>query len=282
MGFSGYELLPHLQALRTQLLEPYREDDERFRSAYFDLELLPYSLASCWQAVSETARLYRETVDGVDSAELHGVVFQGLKPETRDQLSFPVDHFFGAARRAQNAVIHYLGRGLRLSLPSSMNKLVRRLEAGRITIPAAPQRELLKYWKTHGVQLKHYRDLAQHHALVTSDARVMASADGRVGLYLLLPSNPEEKAAGRLRFGDPEIHALDYIKREFKVLVAFMDWLTKGLLAPSGGPRRVSLLAVPRDPVVLGPGVQHRALVPPGAAELESEVTDLIGKLKTQ
>ena len=279
MSFSGYQLLPHLQALRTQLLEPLQDDHERHRSTYFDLELLPYSLGACWHALTESARIQGELIADFTPEDLAGLAFHVIKPEKRDALSFMVDAFFDAARRAQNAVIHYLSRGLRQSLPSSMNKLVKRLEGGHLQLPEGPKEEILKYWEKHGRPLKAYRDLGQHHALVTSDARVMASKDGLVGLYLLLPSNPEEKAAGRLKFGDPEIHALLYMKTEFKVLVAFLDWLTKGLIDPSR-PRSVSLLQVPRDTIRLGRGVEHRALLIPSREQLEEETATLLARLR--
>ncbi|HZA93520.1 MAG TPA: hypothetical protein VE420_12915, partial [Gemmatimonadales bacterium] len=70
---------------------------------------------------------------------------------------------------------------------------------------------------------------------------------GRVGLYLLLPSNPEVKSAGKLSFGHPEVHAFPYAKHEFKLLLAFVDWLTKGLITDPPERRSQMSMVVFRD-----------------------------------
>jgi hypothetical protein len=48
MASSGYALLPHLKVLQQHFLEPLtlKDNDERFRSTYFDLELLPYAMGA--------------------------------------------------------------------------------------------------------------------------------------------------------------------------------------------------------------------------------------------
>jgi hypothetical protein len=280
MAFSGHRLLPHLNVLQRQFLRGLDDDEERFRSTYFDLELLPYALGAAWHALSEFVRIQREILADFPPERLKGLAFVGLAPQRRDLLSHPFDNFIDATRRAQNAVIHYLSRGLRKSMPASMHKLVHAMQKEKITLPQLPQREILKYWEKHGQRLKEYRDLAQHHALVTSDARVVGSDDGRVGLYLLLPSNPEVKSAGKLSFGHPEVHASPYAKHEFKVLVAFLDWLTKGLITDPPELRSQIALNVFREPARLGPGVSYRAHVPPSAEKLEAEIREILDQLR--
>ena len=44
MSISGHELLPQLKILEHQFLDHLADDNERFRSTYFDLELPPYAL----------------------------------------------------------------------------------------------------------------------------------------------------------------------------------------------------------------------------------------------
>jgi hypothetical protein len=48
MASSGHALLPHLKVLQQHFLEPLtlKDNDERFRSTYFDLELLPYAMGA--------------------------------------------------------------------------------------------------------------------------------------------------------------------------------------------------------------------------------------------
>jgi hypothetical protein len=142
-----------------------------------------------------------------------------------------------------------------------------------------PHQEILKYWDVYGQHLENYRDLSQHHAPVASDERPVRSDDGRVGVYLLLPSNPEAKSAGRLTFGSPNIQAFSYAKRQFKALLVFSDWLTTGLL-PKPEQRRQLLITVFRDPATLGGGVVYEGYVPPTEEALRTEVEGLLKHLK--
>ena len=160
MALSGHQLLPHLKTLQERYLKPHENDEECFRSTYFDLELLPYAMGATWHALSEFARIQREVVERVGPERPKDAVFYGLPAEQRDLLSYMFDNFLDAARRSQNAVTHYLSKGLRLSLPASMNDLVKRLRDGSKAFPAGPRFELLKYWDMFGNRLKDYRDLS--------------------------------------------------------------------------------------------------------------------------
>ena len=164
-------------------------------------------------------------------------------------MSFMVDSFLDAGRRAQNAVIHYLSRGMKTSLPMSMTDLVNGLKKGKLKVPNPPCQGIIEYWEQHGQQLTYYRDLAQHHALITSDARAFRAPDGRIGIYFLLPSNPEAKSAAKLVFGVPRVHVYEFVREQFKRLLVFLYWLTKGLVRPgeTGG---MSLLVF-REPLTL-------------------------------
>jgi len=82
-----------------------------------------------------------------------------------------------------------------------------------------------------GLTLKHYRDRAQHHAVVASDARVPRLADGQAFIYLVLPRNPEEANPARLDYGPPHVHALLYCERSLCALFAFVFELTHVLLS---------------------------------------------------
>ena len=279
MAYSGHTLLPHLKVLQHQLLSGLEEDDEKFRSTYFDLELLPYALGCTWHALSELARIQNAIISKYPPERITGVVFYGLPNEDRDLLSYMVDNFLDASRRAQNSVLHYLSRSLSISLPSSMSDLVKKMEAGKIKLPELPHAETLTYWSKYGRQLKDYRDLAQHHALATSDARLILS-DGRVGVYLLLPSNPEVKSAGRLIFGNPEVHAFPFALAQFKALVFYLGWLTRGLVSSCAEDRKQAVFHVFRDMASLGPGVTYGAYIPPSANKLQTTIEEWLQKVR--
>ena len=63
--FSGHLLIPHLSTLENRFIDPLKKDDARFRSAFFDLEMLPYALGGAWHAWHELARAQQEIVAAI-------------------------------------------------------------------------------------------------------------------------------------------------------------------------------------------------------------------------
>ena len=274
MNHSGHDLIPHLNVLQHDYLHREELDHYAYRTAFYDLELLPYVLGAAGKAVSDLAAAQNRLAE-----EHHGRLapnhIQGLGDDVRDELTYSVDGFLDAARRAQNAVIPYLRRGLRMSLPASMNKLMKALRAGRLEFPEKLGTNLDRYWTNHGERLKAYRDISQHHSLVTSDVRIFL-ADGRTAVYFVLPSNPEAKSARRLTFGSPPVHALSYLLDEFFALVINLHWITAGLV--SATPRTRFAMGVFRDGLSLDM-VGQMVLSP---AELDAKIDELLEVLKQQ
>ena len=87
---------------------------------------------AAWYALPEFAGIQHEMIAKFPTAQLEGLAFFGHSPDQRDLLSYMLGNFLDGARRAQDAVIHSLNRGLRISLPASMADLVKQL---RILLP---------------------------------------------------------------------------------------------------------------------------------------------------
>ena len=116
-------LLPNLGLLRHQLEESIPKD--QFRSTYFYLELLPYSLGATFQAFMDFTEAERELVSSLVSMLDSSPGPIAIGAGGRDKLSYRIDSFLEAARRTQNAVIPYLSKSLSISLPSSLADLVK-------------------------------------------------------------------------------------------------------------------------------------------------------------
>src|SRR5262245_15215295 len=69
-----------------------------------------------------------------------------------------------------------------------------------------------------------------YHTLVASNSQLFRGEDGRLGIFLLLPSNPEVKDASKLVFGNPHVHAQRFLREQFKHLLAMSYWITKVLV----------------------------------------------------
>jgi hypothetical protein len=244
-----YSLIPDLLILRHRLTVRLDVDVDAFRDAYYQLELLPHCLSAASLALENLISELQITVsDSLSSRPPESQAIILPKPEVTHRLSYHVDHFLDAARRTQNAWIPYLSRSFRLSLPHSLNDLMKRLKSRDLGLPEGIRRELTAYWECHGKRLKDYRDLAQHHALVLSEARISHTVDGSPSIWLTLPNNPGVKSSAQLSYEDPTVHAFFYIRDQYYELVAFSYRLCANLLEESSASYEASSPRVP--PVV--------------------------------
>jgi hypothetical protein len=135
-------------------------------------------------------------------------------------------------------------------LPPSLRKCADKIVSNKVNLPDELARLVTDYWVDGGKRLRDYRDLSQHHLLLSSDARATLDAKRKAYLYLALPNNPEVKSMRRLKFADPVIHALPYANRAYQDLYRYCFLLATWLLGQTGevvvGPVVINLL--PRVP----------------------------------
>lgn len=212
--WPGHWLVPSIPRLQFQLAPPMEQSDE-YSKVQLQLEQLPYCLGATSFALLELHRTTRVTVARLLPGGEPAGVIHVISPDLRDRLAFLVDSVLEAARRTQNALLPYLSRGLRLSLPSGLGDLVADLQKAKISLPVGIRDVLIEYWEKHGLRLKQYRDVSQHHAVISSDVRLFRGSDGSPGIYFVLPRNPEEKSASKLDYEEPSIHVLSYLTAEF-------------------------------------------------------------------
>jgi hypothetical protein len=243
------------------------------RAEEFTLDQLPYCLGGATEAVVRLNAIQVVIArDHVKSGKLKPQLTLMFGEEYTYPLGYAVDSYLESARRAQNAMIPYLGKVLGKSFPSSMADLAAGAAKGKWSIPEPLHTLILAYWDEHGKALKLYRDLSQHYALVSSDARLTQTADGRVLLYLTLPNNPEERSVRDLSFSDPEVHAYPFCRRNLHGLFKFICEVVYLLTQIIGGTNAVRyMLMKPREPVRVGEeaGV---AITPP------TEVVEILGR----
>ena len=84
----------------------------------------------------------------------------------------------------------------------------------------------MNYWEANGKKIKDYRDLSQHHAVISSDARVRVLPDEKTFYYLVLPNNPEEKNPAKLSYVNPRIDAFPFILESYTKLYLYVFELT--------------------------------------------------------
>jgi hypothetical protein len=261
----AHNLIPHLPVLHRRITSAYTFGDDDYRNAHYQLELLPYCLNAASSALETLVSEIQTLVsDSLSSGQAAGATSIPEGPEGAERLSYQVDHFLDAARRAQNAWVPYLRLGLRLQhygeqLPKSLHDVMKGLDTRDYGLPEEIRCGLRRYWEGHGKRLKNYRDLAQHLPItVTSEARVIVAADGTPSIWLTLPNNPEEKSPARLRFENPTVHAFSYVREQYYELVALSHWLCDKLIEESTDRTEVSFAMLPRtwiDPSILGDAI---------------------------
>jgi hypothetical protein len=253
------ELLPHLQELKD-LLTP-EMGREKYKSARLNLELLPYSFQATQYALWNCIQAHNTLIEKhikLNNKNQNSPM-RILNAEESNSIAFSVDSFFDASRRLQNSLLLYISRTYRISLSSSLSDVVNKLKTEPDLLEPVLCDTLVRYWDEYGLKLKNYRDLIQHHALILSDARIISNDSGQVGLYILLPNNPENKKAIELQFGAPRIHAMEYIQIQFKEIYRLVFFITYYLLDklpkkinPSGTKSGRMFGPNLREPLILG------------------------------
>lgn len=235
-------LIPHIAVLKDYLIrkdgnradnsmseEEWKKANDTMRSRVMLLEQLPYFLDSSCFFISQIIKLQLSLVETKINL-LSNPNVHNLTPDERDPIAFMTDSFFNSARRVQDAIIPYVSRSFSLSLPNSMNELIKKLKEEKISLHHPIKEQLMIYWDSSGKKLKAYRDLGQHHALISSEGWVAKTPDGKAIIHLSLPNNPEEKNILRLKYDNPVILALPYLVLEFQNLMGLVFKVTDLLL----------------------------------------------------
>jgi len=245
--------IPHLITLSSRIREASGSPEAQ-RLQGFHLEQLQYSVYSAADAVLELADKLVHSTDGIPGL---GDVGQGqhiiLVPEPGwRELSFAVDHYFDAARRALNAANVYISKTLKTSLPNSFADLVKQIKKHKTRLPERIRSLTTTYWDAHGNKIKAYRDLSQHYAVISSDARVTILPNGATFYYLALPNNPEQKNPAKLSYASPHIDAFPYIVNSYNKLYLYLFELTHILMSYTYSERPDTIPILFKSPLTLG------------------------------
>jgi hypothetical protein len=118
-------------------------------------------------------------------------------------------------RIMQNSVLPVFatGHGRRITVPSRLSDAIKRLHT--LGLSAQFKARVLQYWQAHGKDLKQYRDLDQHFAVVVRHTFLRTDEPRRV--LVLLPDNPEGRSPESFTY-EREVDALDFVRGAFMSL----------------------------------------------------------------
>lgn len=264
--------IPHLVTLSSRIREALGDNPETQRLQEFYLEQLQYCVYAAADAILDLADKLLHATDSVPTengaSPGPGII---LVPEpVRNMMSFAVDRYFDAARRALNAANVYISKILRISVPVSFSDLIKQVHKGSLQLPERIQSLTTIYWEAHGNKIKAYRDLSQHFAVISSDARVTILPDGRAFYHFVLPNNPEEKNPTRLSYVDPRIDAFPYVVSSYTKLYLYLFELTHILMSYTYSEEPDTIPILFKSPLNIGAQRSVEGHIKPDIDELKS------------
>ena len=237
--YQKISLVPNLESLHSRIRQLPSSDIDQRNTFERYLEQLPYCLSSAAYALVQLWESQSNAVNRVCSKHRNqnAISTYGLDDSEWHSLSFALDRYLEGAHRSQNLIWVYLSKVLSISVPNSMSKLVKNLENSKLVLPEIISSSILTYWKKCGQNIKMYRDLSQHFAVVASDGRVTIMPDNQIFIYLVLPNNPSKKSPTALKYEKPRVDALPFVLDTYKILFRFICNLTQELLGFTNKPK---------------------------------------------
>jgi hypothetical protein len=168
----------------------------------------------------------------------------------------------------------------KLALSPNLSKVAKGIgKGGPAKLPSELIQLIRDYWEGHGEALKAYRDLGQHYAIVSAEARILIQEDKPPALYLVLPNNPEVKSPAQLRYDDPQIHAFPFVFEQFAHLLALCYCTTYAIIDPEEHRALVQATSI-RSPVRIGAGAPDY-YYPLDESKLWEQLGQLLGELRS-
>jgi hypothetical protein len=254
-SYKSISSIPHLFLLQSRITLVAEKENKSAQAVDIALELLPHSLSEAAWALLSVGNSMIEAINSVKrrcTPKVNTVSIESMTRDEQNPIAFFIDSYFDAGRRAQNSVSAYLSKILRISLSMSLSEISKNLKDGKIDLPQRISELIANYWTHSGQRLKDYRDLAQHHAVVSSDGRVTIAPNGQMYFYVVLPNNPEIVNPGLLQYTNPRIDALPFIYQSYIDLYNFIFELTHVLLSYTTIPATEVMSLMFKGPVRLG------------------------------
>ena len=138
-----------------------------------------------------------------------------------------ISNIFSSMRIIQNSIINIIAKqesklGNKISLPNSMNDFVKKLDS--FNVDQDLKNIIKKYWDENGINIKHYRDIDEHHNFLIKKVYVNNFIDKK--LLILLPDNPNVQSYKKYTFKQ-QINALEFLKSEFDAIEKLLNTISQ-------------------------------------------------------
>jgi len=135
-----------------------------------------------------------------------------------------ISGIFSSISFIQNRIPRLIGKELKISTPDSFNRLIKN-NSQKYKVSSKFFRIVRRYWTKTGKRIKLYRDVEQHHFIITTNIYLTTTPEFR--LLVMFPDNPEIKKPEELTY-IKEYDAFTYIKESFNNLHECLEELARG------------------------------------------------------
>ena len=123
----------------------------------------------------------------------------------------------------QNRIPRILSKELKKSLPASLEQFIKG-NSDKFHVENKYFQIVRRYWAKTGKRIKKYRDVEQHHFILTTD--VFLILNPKFKLLIMLPDNPEVKKQEKLTY-EKEYNAMIYMEQSFENLHSCIEDLAR-------------------------------------------------------
>lgn len=126
------------------------------------------------------------------------------------ELQNEISPLLSSIRILQDLTIGLIGKTLKVSLPSSINKTIKNIK--KHNLPNEIENLLVQYWDTGGSKIRDYRILDQHYSGLVDHIFLQLRPSKKV--LLLFPDNPKERSRKNFTY-DQEICGISILRIGF-------------------------------------------------------------------
>ncbi len=125
----------------------------------------------------------------------------------------------------QNRIPRLLGKQIKKHTPNSLNTFIKK-NSSKYEVSNKYYYILKRYWTKVGKRIKLYRDVEQHHFILTKNVYLQIKPE--IKLIIMFPDNPEVKKPEELTY-NKEYDAIQFLNKSFELLHLCIEEMAREL-----------------------------------------------------
>ncbi len=191
---------------------------------------ITFMLSRATSATVSILRIEQAQINCVREFELFEDQLEGIEDKivfnsrSMIEIQNEISPLLSTLRIMQDTLIKLISKSLGVSLPSSINDTIKKLD--KYEIPDAIKDLLSKYWEVDGALIRNYRVLDQHFSGIADHAFLQIKPGKKV--LILFPDNSEEQSRNKFTY-DKEICGISLLRIGFDNLHELIEKIAEFL-----------------------------------------------------